>query len=264
MPLSSPIDLEIPKPATNRKITLHALLLGKVRWIRCAYFMSWSTSVVSVQLKGVLVSKKRWNLELHVIEKMKITSLSVQILHLLTCVCKKDYRLGIEMKKENPVGGSVEERQKERKIKGRSSIDAIQHLWYRLLNCNQRYLFLYEKQRLAFTRAITFTPANYIRFYYLHHSSWSALDTPVFSSAAMSCCWFSWFSYFGSASELFLAPYPWKSFQSGRPSRDDMGQTARRNNSLINGWNEYPWLRPFHPWMINLHELGAIYTNRHS
>ncbi len=76
-------------------------------------------------------------------EEMKIASLIVQIFYLLTCVRKKDYRLGIEIKKENPVGGNVEGRQEETKNKRRSSIDEIHHLWYKLLNCNQRYLFPY-------------------------------------------------------------------------------------------------------------------------
>lgn len=83
------------------------------------------------------------NVELRVLEEMEIASLIVQILHLFTCVRKRDYGLGMEIRKDNPVSGSVEERQEGRKIKRRSSLDKIQHLWYRLLNCNQRYLFSY-------------------------------------------------------------------------------------------------------------------------
>lgn len=82
-------------------------------------------------------------MELRVIEEMEIASLIIQMLHLLTCVRKRDYRLGMEMKKENPVRGSVEERQEERECKDRSSLDEIQHLWYRLFNCSHRYLFSY-------------------------------------------------------------------------------------------------------------------------
>ena len=44
----------------------------------------------------------------------------VQTLQLLTCVHKKNHRLGIEMKKENLVRGSVEDRQGEGKSKGKS------------------------------------------------------------------------------------------------------------------------------------------------
>lgn len=67
----------------------------------------------------------------------------IQIVHLLTCVRKRDYRLGMEIKKENTVRGSVEELQEEREIKERSNWDEIQHLWYKLPNCNHRYLFSY-------------------------------------------------------------------------------------------------------------------------
>ena len=61
-------------------------------------------------------------------EEMEMAKLIVQILHLLPCVRKKDYGLRIEMKKGILVRGSVEERQKERKSNGRSSLDGIQHL----------------------------------------------------------------------------------------------------------------------------------------
>lgn len=80
-----------------------------------------------------------------------MAGLIVQILHLLPCVRKSNYGSEIEMKKGNLVRGStgerqkeresegigsIGERQKERKSKGTSSLDEIQHLWYRLLNCN--------------------------------------------------------------------------------------------------------------------------------
>ncbi len=65
---------------------------------------------------------------LRVMEEMQMARLIVQILDLLSCVRKKDYELVIEMKKENLVKGSVKTRQKERKTKGRSSLDEIQHL----------------------------------------------------------------------------------------------------------------------------------------
>lgn len=61
-------------------------------------------------------------------EEMQMARLIVQILDLLSCVRKKDYELVIEMKKENLVKGSVKTRQKERKTKGRSSLDEIQRL----------------------------------------------------------------------------------------------------------------------------------------
>ena len=79
----------------------------------------------------------------HVRERMEMARLIVQILHLLPCVRKKDYRSGIQMKKENLVRGSIVERQKEGesketgsvgeqqkeiKSKGMSSLDEIQHL----------------------------------------------------------------------------------------------------------------------------------------
>ena len=60
--------------------------------------------------------------------KMKIASLISQILHLLTCVRKKVYRLGMEMKMKNAGRGSVKKRQEERESKKRSSLDEIQHL----------------------------------------------------------------------------------------------------------------------------------------
>ena len=61
-------------------------------------------------------------------EKMEMVRLIVQILHLLPFVRKIDYESGIEMKMENLVKSSVGERQKERKSKGTSSLDEIQHL----------------------------------------------------------------------------------------------------------------------------------------
>ena len=53
--------------------------------------------------------------QLRIMEEMEIASLTVQILHLLTCIRNRDYGLGMEMTKENPVRGSVENRQEERK-----------------------------------------------------------------------------------------------------------------------------------------------------
>ena len=48
---------------------------------------------------------------LRIMEEMEIASLISQILQLLTCVCKRDNRLGMEMK-EYPGRGSVEKWQK--------------------------------------------------------------------------------------------------------------------------------------------------------
>ena len=76
-------------------------------------------------------------------EGMEVVSLIVQILQFLTCVRKRGYALGTEMKQENLVRGSAEKRQEKAKIKGSSSLDVgrdpkslVYRFW--LLNCNQR------------------------------------------------------------------------------------------------------------------------------
>lgn len=50
-------------------------------------------------------------------EKIEIVSLIAQILQLLTCVRKRDYGLGMEMRKKNLVSGSVDELQGEEKVR---------------------------------------------------------------------------------------------------------------------------------------------------
>ena len=80
---------------------------------------------------------------LRVMEEREMAEPIVQILPLLPCVRKKGYKSGIEMKKGNRVRDSAGVRQeegeskgrvaKERKNKGISSLDEIQHLSYRYL-----------------------------------------------------------------------------------------------------------------------------------
>lgn len=76
------------------------------------------------------------NVELRVMEAMEIASLISQILHLLTCVRKRDYRLGMGMKKENPVRISVEEREQKK--------DETQDLWYDIM-----YPYLVSSYRIV-------------------------------------------------------------------------------------------------------------------
>lgn len=75
-------------------------------------------------------------MEFGVIKEMEIAGLIVQILHFFTYVRKRYHGLLTEMKKENPVSGSIEEQKKDRKSKEKNSLDKIQHLQYRLLHCN--------------------------------------------------------------------------------------------------------------------------------
>lgn len=89
------------------------LPLEIVQPIKCPYSISVRTSVVSLRLQGVLVLKQRQNVELSVMEEMEIVSLIALVMKRLTCARKRDYGLGIKMKKDNLVRGSAEKRQEK-------------------------------------------------------------------------------------------------------------------------------------------------------
>lgn len=120
VPLPSTIDLEIPVPVPDRKKIIQHVVDARDSTTdklpvscKCRDNRSWCSTPRCACIKA----DAKFGVACHM--RDVIVSLIFQILQLLTCVRKMDYGLGTEITKEDPVGGSAEERQEKTNVKFR-------------------------------------------------------------------------------------------------------------------------------------------------